>query len=194
MRIIDPEIISKEEKMLFHSLNAIMEPSLVQASFREKFNLEISPKLNFTSGDMVYEDNKILFNLFFEAPLEFSVLIDRMGNHLGFVIHSYSASGEEGESEPVPNLIDIDVIRRREKEIVNAIAGSVNKQHVVQLFENENKLKLKNGVHFKDGEITSFNDTVAYKLNFESEVQIGMLIDRRGKFLKFTNNDSGTSE
>ena len=135
--------------------------------------MEISPKLNFTSGDMVFEDNKILFNLFFEAPLEFSILIDRLGNHLGFVIHSYSAASEESEPEPNANLIDIEVIKRREKEIVNAIAGSVNKQQVVSLFENENKLKLKNGVHFKDGEITSFNDTVAYKLNFESEVQIG---------------------
>ena len=189
MRIIDPEIISKEEKMLFHSLNAIMDPRLVQDSFREKFNLEISPKLNFTAGDMVFEDKKILFKLFFEAPLEFSILIDRSGNHLGFVIHSYFASKEERETETTSNLIDIDVIKRREKEIVNAIAGSVNKQQVVNLFENENKLKLKNSVHFKDGEITSFNDTVAYKLNFESEVHIGMLVERSGKFIKFTNND-----
>jgi hypothetical protein len=126
--------------------------------------------------------------LYFEAPLAFSILIDRLGNHLGFVIHSYSASSEESETAPNPSLIDIGVIKRREKEIVNAIAGSVDKEEIVNLFEKENRLKLKNGVYFKDGEITSFNGTVAYKLNFEAEVQIGMLIDRRGKFLKFTDN------
>jgi hypothetical protein len=186
MKIIDPEIIYQEEKMLFHSLNGIIDPAAVQENFRKSYNLEISPQLNFTKGDLVCNEKNVFFNLTFNVPLEFSILIDRHGNHLGFTVQKNkeeeSAEGHDADLK----LLDIEVIKRREKEIVNAIAGAINKNELINLFIQNNGFKLKGNVHFKDGEITNFNSVIAYRLNFETEIEFGLQIDKRGKLMDFT--------
>ena len=189
MRIVDTEVIQQEEKMLFHSLNGIIDPYALKENFRKNYNLEISPKLNFTKGDLVCDEKQIIFHLCFNVPLEFSILIDREGNNLGFTLHKNSTEESKSTEESDLKLLDIEVIKRREKEILNAISGAVDKQGLSNLFIEKNGFKLKGNVHFKDGEITVFESKVAYKLNFETELEFGIQIDRYGKLIKFTSSN-----
>jgi hypothetical protein len=189
MRIVNAEVIQQEEKMLFHSLNGIIDPYALQEKFRKNYNLEISPKLDFTKGDLVCDENQIIFHLCFHAPLEFSILIDREGNNLGFTLHKNSIVETKEVEEKDLKLLDAEVIKRREKEILNAIAGAVDKQELSNLFIEKNGFTLKGNVHFKDGEITAFESNVAYKLNFETELEFGIQIDKHGKLIKFTSSN-----
>lgn len=189
MRIVDPEVIQQEEKMLFHSLNGIIDPYALQDNFRKNYNLEISPKLNFTKGDLVCDENHIIFHLFFHVPLEFSILIDREGHNLGFTLHENSTAETKKIEDSDLKLLDVEVIKRREKEILNAIAGAVDKQELSNLFIEKNGFTIKGNVHFKDGEITAFESKVAYQLNFETELEFGIQIDKYGKLIKFTSSD-----
>jgi len=189
MRIVDAEVIQQEEKMLFHSLNGIIDPYALQENFRKNYNLEISPKLNFTKGDLVCDEKQIIFHLCFNVPLEFSFLIDREGNNLGFTLHKNSTEESKTTEESDLKLLDVEVIKRREKEILNAISGAVDKHELSNLFIKKNGFKLKGNVHFKDGEITVLESKVAYKLNFETELEFGIQIDKYGKLIKFTSSN-----
>jgi hypothetical protein len=195
MRIVDPDVIEQEEKMLFHSLNGIIDPQTVQEHFKNVYNLEISSNLNFTKGDLVCIENQILFELFFNVPLEFSLLIGREGNHLGFTLNRNAKSENEEKEQSDLRLLDIDVIKRREKEIVNAIAGAIDKTELTHLFTQTNALKIRGNIHFKDGEISTHESAIVYRLNFETELEFGMQIDKHGRLLKFTcledNRQSG---
>jgi len=189
MRIVDAEVIQQEEKMLFHSLNGIIDPYVLQENFRKNYNLEISPKLNFTKGDLVCDEKQIIFHLCFNVPLEFSILIDREGNNLGFTLRKNSTEESKTTEESDLKLLDVEVIKRREKEILNAISGAVDKQELSNLFIKKNGFNLKGNVHFKDGEITVLESKVAYKLNFETELEFGIQIDKYGKLIKFTSSN-----
>jgi hypothetical protein len=186
MIIVDPNVIEKEEKMLFHSLNGIIDPRTIQEHFINFYNLEISPNLNFTKGDLVCIENQILFELFFIVPLEFSLLIGREGNYLGFTLNRNSQRENEEKVESDTRLLDVEVIKRREKEIVNAIAGAIDKKGLSNLFTQTNAFNIKGNIHFKDGEISTHESAIVYKLNFETEFEFGMQIDKHGRLLRFT--------
>jgi len=188
MQLLDPKVISKEEKILFHSMNAVLEPETVGKIFREKYKLELSQKTDFNEGDIVIYKNQVAFRLAFDAHVSFSILIDRSGRYMGFATHNDALAANENTC--IENrLLDSDLIRRREKEIVNAIAAPINKKQLSELFEKENGLNIGEGAHFRDGQIISYQNNVAYKLDFDTDLKMSLLIDRNGGFLSFTDSN-----
>ena len=189
MQLVEPKVISKEEKILFHSMNAVLEPETVKNIFREKYKLELSQKTDFNEGDIVIYNNQVAFRLAFDAHVSFSILIDRSGKYMGFANHNDDISVPNNDSGIQTKLMDADLIRRREKEIVNAIASLINKKQLSEIFEKENGLSIGDGASFKDGQIISYNNKVFYKLDFDTNLKISLLIDRNGGFLSFTDSN-----
>ena len=189
MQLVEPKVISKEEKILFHFMNAVLELETVKKFFWEKYKLELLQKTDFNEGDIVIYNNQVAFRLAFDAHVSFSILIDRSGKYMGFANHNDDISVPNNDSGIQTRLMDADLIRRREKEIVNAIASPINKNQLSEIFEKENGLSIGEGAHFKDGQIISYNNKVAYKLDFDTDLKISLLIDRNGGFLSFTNSN-----
>jgi hypothetical protein len=189
MQLVEPKIISKEEKILFHSMNAVLEPETVKKIFWEKYKLDLLQKTDFKDGDIVIFDNQVAFRLAFDAHVSFSILIDRYGTYIGFANQNDAICVANDDCGIKTRLMDADLIRRREKEIVNAIASPINKKQLSEIFEKENGLSIGEGAHFKDGQIISYNDQVVYKLDFDTELKISLLIDRHGGFLSFTDSN-----
>jgi len=199
MQLVEPKVISKEEKILFHSMNAVLEPETVKNIFWEKYKLDLLQKTDFNEGDIVIFDNQVAFRLAFDAHVSFSILIDRYGKYIGFANQNDAICVANDDCGIKTRLMDADLIRRREKEIVNAIASPINKKQLSEIFEKENGLSIAEGARFKDGQIISYNNKVVYKLDFDTDLKISLLIDRHGGFLSFTdsnqffkNNDSNT--
>jgi len=189
MQLVEPKIISKEEKILFHSMNAVLEPETVKKIFWEKYKLDLLQKTDFNEGDIVIFDNQVAFRLAFDAHVSFSILIDRYGKYIGFANQNDAIGFANDDCGIKTRLMDADLIRRREKEIVNAIASPINKKQLSEIFEKENGLSIGEGAHFKDGQIISYNNQVVYKLDFDTDLKISLLIDRHGGFLSFTDSN-----
>jgi hypothetical protein len=189
MQLVESKVISKEEKILFHSMNAVLEPETVKKIFWEKYKLDLLQKTDFNEGDIVIYDNQVAFRLAFDAHVAFSILIDRSGKYIGFANRNFDIGVANDDSGPQAKLMDADLIRRREKEIVNAIASPINKKQLSDIFEKENGLSIGEGAHFKDGQIISYNNKVVYKLDFDTDLKISLLIDRHGGFLSFTDSN-----
>jgi hypothetical protein len=189
MQLVEPKVISKEEKILFHSMNAVLEPETVKKIFWEKYNLDLLQKTDFNEGDIVIFDNQVAFRLAFDAHVSFSILIDRYGKYIGFANQNDAICVANDDCGIKAKLMDADLIRRREKEIVNAIASPINKKQLSEIFEKENGLSIGEGAHFKDGQIISYNNKVVYKLDFDTDLKISLLIDRHGGFLSFTDSN-----
>ena len=189
MQLVEPKIISKEEKILFHSMNAVLEPETVKKIFWEKYKLDLLQKTDFNEGDIVIFDNQVAFRLAFDAHVSFSILIDRYGKYIGFANQNDAIGFANDDCDAKTRLMDADLIRRREKEIVNAIASPINKNQLSEIFEKENGLSIGEGAHFKDGQIISYNNKVAYKLDLDTDLKISLLIDRHGGFLSFTDSN-----
>jgi hypothetical protein len=189
MQLVEPKVISKEEKILFHSMNAVLEPDTVKKIFWEKYKLELLQKTDFNEGDIVIFDNQVAFRLAFDAHVSFSILIDRSGKYIGFANHNDEVVVSNDNGSIQNRLMDAELIRRREKEIVNAIASPINKKQLSEIFEKENGLSIGEGAHFKDGQIISYNNKVVYKLDFNTDLKISLLIDRHGGFLSFTDSN-----
>lgn len=184
MKIVDSEIILKEEKMLFHSLNGIIDLSIIKENFKNNHNLEISSAPSFINGDLISCNNQINFQLNFIVPIKFSVIINRKGNCMGFMIKESSTIEINDDAESEKKMIELEVIKRREKEILNAIAGALDKQRLKNHFININKFEINNDIDFKDGEIIIYDEEVSYLLNFVSEIKFGIQIDKKGKLKK----------
>jgi hypothetical protein len=189
MQLVEPKIISKEEKILFHSMNAVLEPGTVKKIFWDKYKLDLLQKTDFNEGDIVIFDNQVAFRLAFDAHVSFSILVDRYGKYIGFANQNDAIGVANDDCGIKTRLMDADLLRRREKEIVNAIASPINKKQLSEIFEKENGLSIGEGAHFKDGQIISYNNKVVYKLDFDTELKISLLIDRHGGFLSFTDSN-----
>jgi hypothetical protein len=151
--------------------------------------LDLLQKTDFNEGDIVIFDNQVAFRLAFDAHVSFSILIDRYGKYIGFANQNDAISVANDDCGIKTRLMDADLIRRREKEIVNAIASPINKKQLSEIFEKENGLSIGEGAHFKDGQIISYNNKVVYKLDFDTDLKISLLIDRHGGFLSFTDSN-----
>lgn len=81
-----------------------------------------------------------------------------------------------------------DVIKAGEQELIDAITGELDWGALEELFEKNHRLRIGEDVKYKSGDIVIHNDQVAYRLEFDVNVTLSVLVDRNGSCLSLTSS------
>jgi len=116
-------------------------------------------------------------------------MIDRVGNYVGSTTQNESLDDQEEEIGIPVNLMESDFIKRREREIIEAIAETLDPKQLNEVFEREFNLKINGSAKFINGKIIVFDNFAVYKLNLEAQVRFYLLMDRAGNYLALADAD-----
>lgn len=192
MRIVSPEVIQQEERSLLEGIKALFRIDSFKQHFTENYRLELSDLSSLDGGDIIVQNDRVVFAMGLSGKIAFSILIDRRGNYLAFD-NSHQEGHEDGPgAEHRMMLSSPDTILQKEREIVNAIADGVDHNTVRSLFEKEFNFRLDGGTHFEGGTIAIFNSLPVYRLNYKSELNVNLLIDKAGSLIEFASPEGAS--
>lgn len=190
MRIINPELIGIEEKLLMVSIKTMLNIDTIQQFFQETTTLKLYNLSDLDDGDITIFENQIAFRLGFSGKISFSILIDRFGDYIGFSNQHHSIELEEKVSKNQINLYDSQSIKEKEEEVIRTISNHLDKNLLRDLFEKKYKLGLKSKAAFKNGYITIQNSTPAYQLEYEGELNFYLFVSRNGDLLSLVDSEA----
>jgi hypothetical protein len=84
-------------------------------------------------------------------------------------------------------IMESDVIKIGEKELMDAIIGEMNWAAIEKIFMEKHHLKIRDDVEYQQGDIVIHQNQVAYRLDFNVKIPLSLLCDRNGNFLDFTH-------
>jgi len=185
MAIVNPDTINKWEMELIESLTAVLDLAAVRSLFADKYGLRLMENLESDRGRIAAFNNQIVYELRFKAMAIFSVVIDRSGNFQGFgrTTEKDALHAEHPGSDTM--LSDPEVIRRKESELISAIASDLNVDGLGTLFGKEFKLQVLGDPQFNSGDLAIFKGQAGFQLNFETAINFSILVGRNGNCLHF---------
>ncbi|MBU3946700.1 MAG: hypothetical protein KJ882_06500 [Proteobacteria bacterium] len=80
-------------------------------------------------------------------------------------------------------IIDGEVIRNGEQDLIDSINGDLDWGNVEEIFKQQHHMKIGDDVEYKHGDIVVYNDQVAYRLEFDVKVNFTVILDREGNCL-----------
>lgn len=92
-------------------------------------------------------------------------------------------------------ITDPNIIRNSETELIDAITADIDWGAIEKIFRDEHKLNIEEDVEYKKGDIVVHDNQVAYKLEFQVNVIMSVLLDRDGNCLSVNSSgDLGPNE
>ena len=85
-------------------------------------------------------------------------------------------------------ITDSEVIKSGERELLDIIIGDLDWEAIEKIVKERHQLRIQDDVEFKQGDIVVYNNTVAYKLDFDVKVTLTLLFDRDGNYLSFSTS------
>lgn len=186
LTIIDPKIIVKGEKALVYSILTSVDINLIHKILDKSFDLTLRKSPEVKNGNIVIYNNQVAYSIDVEAVASFSMLLDKRGQFRGFATPNdiFLSDAEEADTKNI--LTDIDLIKLKEAEFLDALAATIDKKRILDLWQNITKLRSNGIIVYKRGDITIFNGHVTYRLTFDFEMKLSLFLDRKGKFLGFS--------
>lgn len=83
-------------------------------------------------------------------------------------------------------ITDSDTIKNSEKELIDSITGDLDWSAIETLLREKHNIGLQDDVDFKNGDITVFDNQIAYKLDFDVKITLTVVFDRKGNCLKLS--------
>jgi hypothetical protein len=99
MKISNEDVIKTGEQDLIDGISADLDWDAIEQIFAEQHRLAVGEDVEYRSGDLVVYDNQVAYKLEFDVKIPFTVLLDRLGNHLAV----FSSSDMAHEYEDLPN-------------------------------------------------------------------------------------------
>ena len=91
-------------------------------------------------------------------------------------------------------ITDSEVIKSGERELLDIIIGDLDWEAIEKIVKEKHQLRIQDDVEFKQGDIVVYDNTVAYKLDFDVKVTLTVLFDRAGNYLSFSTSGDFTGE
>ena len=82
-------------------------------------------------------------------------------------------------------LSDPEVIRRKESELINAIASNLNREGLGTLLGKQFKVQILGEPRFQSGELVVSKGHAGFQLNFDMAIHFSILVGRNGNYLHF---------
>ena len=85
-------------------------------------------------------------------------------------------------------ITNSEVIRNGESELIDTITADIDWGAIEEIFKEEHKLGIEEDVEYKSGDIVVHDNKVAYKLKFQVNVILSVLLDREGHCISVTSS------
>lgn len=85
-------------------------------------------------------------------------------------------------------ITDHEVIKTSEQELIDAITADLDWGTIDEIIRREHNLDIEENVEYKKGDIVVHNDQVAYKLDFNVNVILSVLLDREGNYISVSSS------
>ncbi len=80
-------------------------------------------------------------------------------------------------------ITNAEVIKSGEKDLIDSITADLDWGAIERIFLTEHNLGIDEDIEYKKGDIISYNNQVAYKLEFSVKVNLSVLINRDGEYI-----------
>ena len=185
MRIVEPEVIQKQEKALIESIKSLFLFDVFCQELNKIYKIELAGLEELNSGDIIVSQDQILFELNALSKVGFAILIDRQGGYIGLDFSSNQAELADEVNEQQQMVLSApDTIRQKEKEIVQAISQGIESKNIETLFKNEFNLQLTSNCQLIGGNLTIIDNKLAYRLNYTAELLLNLYIDMAGNLIE----------
>lgn len=91
-------------------------------------------------------------------------------------------------------ITDSEVIKSGERELLDIIIGDLDWEAIEKIVKEKHQLRIQDDVEFRQGDIVVYDNTVAYKLDFDVKVTLTVLFDRDGNYLSFSTSGDFTRD
>ena len=91
-------------------------------------------------------------------------------------------------------ITDSAVIKSGERELLDTIIGDLDWETIEKIVKEKHQLRIQDDVEFRQGDIVVYDNTVAYKLDFDAKVTLTVLFDRDGNYLSFSTSGDFTRD
>ncbi len=88
-------------------------------------------------------------------------------------------------------ITNSEIIKSGERELIDAITGDLDWRVIEKIVEDKHHLSLRDDVDYKNGDLVVFENKIAYRLDFEVKVNLSVLFDRQGNYLKLDTRGAG---
>jgi hypothetical protein len=85
-------------------------------------------------------------------------------------------------------ITEYDIIKSGEQELIDAITADLDWGTIDNIFSKGHNLKIDENVEYRNGDIVVHNDQIAYKLEFNVNVILSVLLDREGNYISVTSS------
>ena len=194
MEIINPEIIEQEEQRLLLSIADSLDLNATRERFEKESGFKPIEKIKIQSSDIVVFGSQIVFKFKFEALAMFSLLIDRFGNYLEMNNHNHYTDEKPTIRQSSKYIADPEIIQKSEKEIIEKIAATLQKEKIKELFRQKFNFNLDGEIRLRNGNMLIHQSSIAYKLSYDTQLIFELLLDRTGNFLTPNAADKISSE
>ena len=91
-------------------------------------------------------------------------------------------------------ITDSEVIKSGERELLDIIIGDLDWEAIEKIVKEKHQLRIQDDVEFRQGDIVVYDNTVAYKFDFDVKVTLTVLFDRDGNYLSFSTSGDFTED
>lgn len=92
-------------------------------------------------------------------------------------------------------ITDSEIIKSGEKELLDAITADLDWGAIEDIFIKNHGLEIEEDIEYQKGDIVSYQDQIAYQLEFSVKVGLSVLLDREGNYLSVAvSGQQGNSE
>lgn len=83
-------------------------------------------------------------------------------------------------------LTNPETIQESEKEFIDTINAELDWEAIEKMLLEKHSFTLQEEIDYKDGDLVVYNNTIAYKFDFEIKVPLSVIFNREGECLEIS--------
>ncbi len=87
-----------------------------------------------------------------------------------------------------------DAIKESEREFIDTINAELDWEALETLIQEKHNFILQDDVQYKNGDLTVYNNQIAYQFEFEIKVPLTLICDRQGECLSLSSTREDDSD
>ena len=86
-------------------------------------------------------------------------------------------------------IADETILKNGEKELIATINSGLDWSAIQKIFKEKHRMEIQDEAEYRQGDIVVYNNSAAYRLNYDVKVTFSILLDKSGGFLALTTSD-----